>query len=192
MGGACQALHVGPQCHLLAITAEEGKAISPGHGMPPPPPTPVLFVPLPLCIPWSADAGYPRHLQMAPEMPLARQDEGRSCVGQSMARAEPGGLQACVQGQREGPGVPGGGRWPSGGSADPECLGCPPGAGALEHKQAEPQRACTEMSLGLATQDGVSQRVPVGHLVASANTQEVWQIRKAAQGAGIGRICFTV
>ena len=131
MGGACQALHVGPQCHLLAITAEEGKAISPGHGMPPPP-TPVLFVPLPLCIPWSADAGYPRHLQMAPEMPLARQDEGRSCVGQSMARAEPGGLQACVQGQREGPGVPGGGRWPSGDSADPECLGCPPGAGVLE------------------------------------------------------------
>ena len=109
-----------------------------------------------------------------------------------MARAEPGGLRACVQGQREGPGVPGGVRWLSGDSADPECLGCPPGAGALERKQTEPQRACMEISLGLAPQDDVSQRVPVGRLAASGNTQEVWQICKEVQGAGIDRICFTV
>ena len=49
-----------------------------------------------------------------------------------------------------------------------------------------------EMSLGLAPQDDVSQRVPEGRLAASGNTQEVWQICKEVQGAGIDRICFTV
>ena len=50
--------------------------------------------------------------------------------------------------------------------------GVPPGAGALERKRMEPQRASVEMSLGLAPQDDVSQHVPLGLLAASGNMLE--------------------
>ena len=106
MGGGCQALHVGPQCHLLPITAEERKGISPGHGMPPPPPPPMLFALLPLCIPWSSDAGHPLTPSDGPHRPLKCPWHPRMKVGHAWGEAWPGqSLEACgrvFRGNRKG------------------------------------------------------------------------------------------
>ena len=63
---------------------------------PPPPPPPMLFALLPLCIPWSPDAGHPLTPSDGPHRPLKCPWHPRMKAGHAWGEAWPGqSLEAC-------------------------------------------------------------------------------------------------